>query len=485
MNTSPGRPAAWTAAAGLLARWLGHRERIDLLMEQLPASLGGLERARCQHLVYGVVRHAGRIEAALGRIVAHPPRFGTRAMLFLAGFELIEDGSDPGRAARIVHHAVGQAKNRASAAEGRLVNAVARRLAETLPIQPVPSMGASAAALAEYYSHPLWLIQRWLREYGEAATHALLEWNQRPAPIYARLRSHKEDVNSLYNDGKELAPLLRATPWPNYFEVPSGRWAELEPLLKSGRLYVQDPSARQAVALLAPQPGESILDACAAPGGKSLLIVDALLTGIAQKTAISATQAEKSPNSAPETDSKRDRLITPKPDGDRLVVLDLPGERIARLRENLTHAGSVEVAVVPADLRTDPALMLRSQGLPVAYAAVLVDVPCTNTGVMRHRVDVKWRLQQGDFSRHAVQQLVLIEAAARLVAPGGRLVYSTCSIDAEENEGVVAAFIERAGGQFTRAAQILSKPWEAGHDGGGAFLLRRVDETVKAPIRTL
>ena len=92
---------------------------------------------------------------------------------------------------------------------------------------------------------------------------------------------------------------------------------------------------------------------------------------------------------------------------------------------------------------------------------------------MRHRIDVKWRLQSGDFQRHALQQRVLLEAAARLVAPGGRLVYSTCSIDPEENEGVVAEFLERAGGQFTLAGQILSKPWESGHDGAGAFLLRR------------
>src|SRR5471030_1688895 len=276
MKTTPGRPTAWTAAAGLLARWLGHRERIDRLMEQLPSSLGGAERARCQHLVYGVVRHAGRIEAALDRIVAHPPRFGTRAILFLAGFELIEDGADLGRAARIVHHAVEQAKSRASAAEGRLVNAVARKLAETLPAQVMPPVGAPAAALTEYYSHPLWLVHRWLAQHGAAATHALLEWNQRPAPVYARVRGELKHINNYTEGGKELAPLLTPSPWPPFYEVAPGRWAELEPLLKQGRLYIQDPSARLPVELLAPRPGEWVLDACAAPGGKSLLIADAL-----------------------------------------------------------------------------------------------------------------------------------------------------------------------------------------------------------------
>jgi len=463
MNPSPGRATAWTAAAGLLARWLGHRERIDRLMEQLPSSLAGAERARCQHLVYGVVRHAGRIEAALDRVVAHPPRFGTRAMLFLAGFELIENGADPGRAARIVHHAVGQAKVRASAAEGRLVNAVARKLAEALPGQVAPQVGAPAAALSEYYSHPVWLVHRWLATFGASHTHALLEWNQRPAPVYARFRGDVNHIRSSSSDSKELALPFQPTPWPGYFEVPSGRWAELEPLLRSGRAYVQDPSARLAVELLAPSPGEWVLDACAAPGGKSLLIADALAIN-ALKEPIKGKNDDKSPNLPPNEEGTA-------PGG--LVALDLPGERMERLQENMAHAGEVRVVLVPADLRTDPALMLRGRDLPITYPAVLVDAPCTNSGVMRHRIDVKWRLQSGDFQRHAMQQRVLLEAAAHLVAPGGRLVYSTCSIDPEENEGVVAAFLARPGAQFTLAGQVLSKPWESGHDGAGAFLLRR------------
>jgi 16S rRNA (cytosine967-C5)-methyltransferase len=105
---------------------------------------------------------------------------------------------------------------------------------------------------------------------------------------------------------------------------------------------------------------------------------------------------------------------------------------------------------------------------------VLLDVPCSNTGVMRHRVDVKWRLQAGDFKKHPQQQLSMLHAAARLVAPRGRLVYSTCSIDAEENEHVVRAFIaSKAGGPFTLERSTLSYPWSDGHDGAGAFLLKR------------
>ena len=232
-----------------------------------------------------------------------------------------------------------------------------------------------------------------------------------------------------------------------FLEVPGGHWGEVEPLLKAGKLYLQDPATRLPVEMLAPRAGESVLDLCAAPGGKSLLIADLMTAG--------SDPAQRTPG--------------------RLVAVDQPGPRIDRLKENLARAGNLEVALVQADvLGADVAGILREHRLPPTYDAVLLDVPCSNTGVMRHRVDVKWRLQPGDFRKHPEQQLSLLHAAARLVAPGGRLVYSTCSIDAEENEQVVRAFkAGKAGGPFTLEHSVVSQPWTAGHDGGGAFLLRR------------
>ena len=276
MSLSPAAPAAspaWAAAVRLVARWFASRERIDRLMEELPPGLSSPERARCQHLVFGVVRHAGRLEAALARLIAHPPRFITRAILYVAGFELIEGtarepGQSPaeGLAAKIVHHAVEQAKSLASASEARLVNAVVRKLAAVLAAQSAPARLAPAEALADHYSHPVWLVRRWLAAHGAESTRALLEWNQRPAPVYARLRRPASVAADL--------PWLKPTPWPEFYEVPSGHRAELEPLLKSGGVYLQDPATRLAVGLLAPRGGESVLDLCAAPGGKSLLIAD-------------------------------------------------------------------------------------------------------------------------------------------------------------------------------------------------------------------
>ena len=424
---------AWLAAVNLLARWLERRERLDALLDTLPAGLAGAERARCQHLVFGVVRHFGRLESELGRLIVHPPRFSTRAVLFVAGFELLEAKGTPeadGLAAKIVHHAVEQTKTLASPAEARLVNAVVRKLVVALA-GPAPAKGkaATAAALAEYFSHPEWLVAMWLKEFGADATRALLEWNQQPATVYARWRGV---------DAAEARPeWLKPTQWEGFFEVESGKWTKVEPLLRSGKLYLQDPGTRLAVGLLAPQAGETVLDVCAAPGGKSLLIADTMKSG-------------------------------------KVVAMDLPGTRIDRLKENLARANGVEVALVQADVLAEPVMALREHALPESFSAVLIDVPCSNTGVMRHRADVKWRLQEGDFKKHPKQQLALLHAAARLVAPGGRLVYSTCSIAAAENERVITEFFNsRAGGPFKLEASVQSFPWVTGHDGAAAFLLRR------------
>ncbi|MBI5691657.1 MAG: RsmB/NOP family class I SAM-dependent RNA methyltransferase [Verrucomicrobia bacterium] len=438
---SPAALEPWPTAARLVARWLDRHERMDALLDTLPRTLVGAERARCQHLVLGVIRHFGRIDRALGRLISHAPRFQTRAVLLVAGFELIEaaQDADDGRVARIVHHAVERAKSLASPAEARLVNAVVRRLAPLLA-QPAPTLNVDAAELGEYFSHPDWLVRSWLAQFGPEGTRALLEWNQRPAPIYARWRA---------TSTPPPAP-LQASRWPGFFEIPSGQWAAVEPLLKSGALYLQDPATRLPVELLDPKPGESLLDLCAAPGGKSLLLAD----HVAAKVPAGTT--------------------TSSPAAGRLVAVDLPGARLDRLKENLARATGLDVALVQADLLEPIGPIFREHQLPELYDAVLLDVPCSNTGVMRHRVDVKWRLQPGDFRKHPAQQLSLLHAAARLVRPGGRLAYSTCSIDSEENEHVVRRFLAgKAGGPFQLVRTEISLPWVAGHDGGGAFLLEK------------
>ena len=413
----------WEAAVGLTERWLARSERVDTLLEGLPSALVGQERARAQQLFYGVVRWSSRLEAALSGLMARPPRTKVKAVLVVAGFELLEGG--PGLTAKVIHHAVEKAKTVCSAKEAGLVNAVARKLALRLAEPP--------ADVATEFAHPEWLVARWTQQFGAAITRQLLAWNQQPAPVYARWRIETP-----------VPEFLAPTKWPGFYEVKAGKWDEVRRLANAGALYVQDPSTRLCIGLLAPQPGEVILDACAAPGGKSLFIADTMKSG-------------------------------------KVIALDEPAEpgkadiRLVRLKENLARApAGVEVAQVEADLRKVNTVFYRNLNLPESYDAVLLDAPCSNTGVMRHRIDVKWRLQDGDFARHAEAQLELLHAAARLVRPGGRIVYSTCSIDGQENDQVIKGFFDsRAGGPFKLEASVQAHPWKEGHDGAGAFLLRR------------
>jgi 16S rRNA (cytosine967-C5)-methyltransferase len=418
--------------ARLLERWRAQQERVDTLLETLPRELGRAERARIQNLLFGAIRHRGRIDAHLDRLLQRPPRTIIWAILLLAGYELIEGGAE-GHAAKVGHHAVEQAKRLASPKEAGMVNAVVRRLAAALADEPVPDERASSTRWAQYHSHPEWMVDRWWGAHGPEATRQLLEFNQTPAPVFARWRSATRPPTEA-----ELVWLRPVADAPEFFELGRGHWEEAERLLAEGVIQVQDPATRHAVDLLAPKTGETVLDLCAAPGGKSLLIADRLQEG-------------------------------------KVVSLDLPGPRLNRLQRNLAKApAAVQSMVVAGDLRTAGSRLLPAQGVPAEFSAVLIDLPCSNTGVMRHRVDVKWRLEPTDIRKHSLQQYELLDSAARLVEVGGRLVYSTCSLEAEENAQVVDAFIRRSRGAWERVDERYSRPWETGHDGAAAFLLRRI-----------
>ncbi len=417
---------AWPVAARLLVRWLDEEVRADALLDTV--DLSGGARARCQHLFYGAIRNYGRIENQVARLVRLRPRTRVMAVLLLAGYELIEGGGE-GHAAKVGHHAVTQTKQLASDSEARLVNAVVRKLAEALAAQKAPGKIAGAAALGDFYSTSEWLVERWLAQFGAEGTRALLEWNLKPAPVHARLRGVRiEDLAGAAN-------WLEATAWPDWAVVKSGHWSEVARALAEGKIYLADPGTRLAIEALAPRSGERIVDACAAPGGKSLAIADRMGEGL-------------------------------------LVAVDVPGARHERLTENLRRVpAGVKASRVEGDLRRASSLMGMTPG---GFDAVLVDAPCSNTGVMRHRVDVKWRLQPADFGKHARQQLELLAAATRWLKPGARLVYSTCSIDAEENAGVVEAFGRSLEGRdFELVSQSVTLPWQAGHDGAGVAVWRR------------
>jgi 16S rRNA (cytosine967-C5)-methyltransferase len=421
---------SWDEAVGLVHRWLEQSERLDELMDRVSALAVGVERARVQHLVYGVFRHHLRLKSRISAKVNRAPRFRVQAILYVASYELIEalesGGADEGLVAKVVHHAVERAKKLVAFPEVRLLNAVLRKIAAELASEKAPAALSPSAVLADYFSHPEWLVRRWQAQFGAVSTRFLLEWNLKPAPVYVRWRSKTEQPPAW----------LLPTKWENFYTPEPRRWSEVEDFVSGGQLYVQDPSTRLAVDLLAPQKGETVLDLCAAPGGKSLMAADRMEEGT-------------------------------------LVAVDLPGQRQDRLQQNLGRVAGVTSHIVLSDVAGALPKALQDKHLPPQYAAVLLDSPCSNTGVMRHRIDVKERLQESDIPKHARQQGELLLAAARLVAPGGRLVYSTCSIDPDENEGVISDFLKKRGAEYSLEEKAVSYPWESGHDGAAVFRLRR------------
>lgn len=415
-NKSISSLGSWNAAVRLMAVYLESPCKADSLLESLPFPAGSSERARAQSLFLGALRHGHRTMHLLDQLIKKKPRPLTEAILLISGFELFDSTSE--RQAKIIHHAVGQAKQWASQAESGLVNAVLRKLPGALE-------SIDTDDLAAHLSHPSWLVQHWQKQFGQTATRALLEWNQ------------NIPVNHIEIPGDRIPEDLQKTQWPGFYRLPAGGiTTAIAQLLDSGQAYIKDPSTRIAPELLAPKPGHSVLDFCAAPGGKAFDMAR-LMQG-----------------------------------SGKIFAVDLPGSRIGRLKENLARLQS-------ADLQTDiiecDGLALDKVRLPDLFDAVMLDAPCSNSGVIQRRTDVKWRLDRNDFEKCAHLQSQLLHSAARFVRPGGRIVYSTCSIEASENRLIVENFLgSKAGQSFSLLKSAMSYPWETGHDGAGACLLQRI-----------
>ena len=423
LNLSSKSIMGWDAAVYLVEAYLIGEQKADQLLDQLPENFIGERRAACQSLFLGALRHGHLTRAALQGLLRKKTKSSVEAILLVSGYEMLDAEAD--RHPKIIHHAVERSKQVVNRFEQGFLNAILRKLPSAL--EQINAQKSPAA----FYSHPDWLVERWQGEFPGACTQ-LLEWNQGIPSTYLKV----------YNDEVQIPAGLEATEWPQFYQV-TGKisWKEdLHPLLNKGNAYIKDPSTRIAPALLEPRAGESVLDLCAAPGGKAYDMAYAM-QGKGQ-----------------------------------IVAVDLPGKRIARLEENLSTLRSEDLKceIVECDLLEMDTSTFEEKSLPSAYDAVMLDAPCSNTGVIQRRTDVKWRLQPNDIENCAKLQLQLLHSAARFVKAGGRITYSTCSIEAAENQLVVDAFLaSKSGRVFQLEKAMVSLPWETSHDGAGAFLLRR------------
>lgn len=395
------------AAVSALRAWAKGHDYAETLVERHAQRrhLSPADRALLQAILFGVLRHRRLLDHWIGILREGKLDPETRDVLRVGLCQILLLGIPD-------HAAVNETVEAGKAAVRGLINAVLRRAIERRQ-RMLDDVSALPPAIAQ--SHPDWLYNRWKSAFGKTDATALMEWDNQPAETFFRTNPLAPPT--------EIPPGIPLEGAPGFFKLEGPLPNHL---LASGAIYIQDPATRHAVELLAPQPGERILDACAAPGGKAFLITAAL--GSAEN----------------------------------LTATDSNEKRLPRLRENLErlHAWGAEIACHD-----------WSQPAPEkwhgAFDGILLDVPCSNTGVIRRRVDVRWRLQPADIGKIARTQRAILENALPCLKPGGRIVYSTCSIEPEENHELVAEFAAAHHGLAITATREIF-PFSARTDGAFA-----------------
>lgn len=423
-------PARQAAFAALLAHEVRGTDLPAAIAAARAALIDSRDQALLTELVTGTVRMRMAVDYQLTARASRPlPALDppVRTALRLGAFQLLYMDRLPPSA--VVNDAVALTRRAGKTSAGGMVNAVLRALArdrEQLSWPETPLV----TALATRHSHPEWLVERWLARYGLDATIAWLQFNNRPPRLCLaanrRAGSRQDLATCLAAEHVTTEPTMTA---PHGLHVVSGAALATE-AFRDGRFVVQDEASQLIAELGAIASSARVLDLCASPGGKTM--------GLAARAA--------------------DGLV---------VACDVRPRRVRLLRETL---GRLHI----------PARIIRVAGdgeLPFAagsFAYVLVDAPCSGLGTVRRDPDIRWSRTAADLVRFASAQLELLRRAAPLVAPGGTLVYATCSSEPEENEMVVAGFLA---GQPGFTAQHLHKttPVEAGLEAFfGAVLVRNV-----------
>ena len=401
------------AAVSALRAWAKGHDYAESLVERHAHRrlLSSQDRSLLQAILFGVLRHRRLLDHWIGTLRDGKLDPETRDVLRVGLCQLLILGLPD-------HAAVNETVESGKASVRGLLNAVLRR-AVTSRKRLLDDVAELPPTIA--LSHPDWLFNRWKAVFGKRDAVALMEWDNLPAVTYFRVNPLAPAVTA----DLPGTPLADA---PGFYQLEGPLPGAL---LAAGAIYIQDPATRHAVDLLDPQPGEHILDACAAPGGKAFLIAAAL--GRA----------------------------------DNLVCTDSNPKRLPRLQDNLErlHAGKAAIAVHDWSQPAPPSWH-------AAFDGILLDVPCSNTGVIRRRVDVRWRLQAPDIAKIATTQRKILDHALPCLKPGGRLVYSTCSLEHEENLGQIEAFLaDQPGLQLHSSRDAL--PFRDHTDGAFAARLEK------------
>jgi 16S rRNA (cytosine967-C5)-methyltransferase len=358
------------------------------------------DRALVTALVHGVARWRARLDAEIQQHFRHhfdEAQPFVKNVLRSAVYQMLFMDRIPAYAA--VDEAVEMIQLRFGNNFSRLSNGVLRNIQrEPMEWPPVESVieKKDLKMLAQMFSHPEWLIKRWIEQFGWKETAALAEANNRIPPITVRIVRPEENLNPWLEQMKarEVTP-EPVKHLPNFYRLPHLDDITELPGFAEGWFTVQDPSAGMVALLAAPKAGETVIDLCAAPGGKVLQIAETVGDG-------------------------------------RVVAVDLYWQRLQMLKEAAQRL-RCSIQPVIADARTFAA---------TPADLVVVDAPCSGLGAMSRRSDLRWRRRPKDITEVVELQKEILTNASELVKSGGRLIYSTCTIEPEENEKVVEWFLE-------------------------------------------
>ncbi|MGH9307947.1 MAG: 16S rRNA (cytosine(967)-C(5))-methyltransferase RsmB [Vicinamibacterales bacterium] len=410
------------AAYDVLRAVNGGRADLPAALAQARSSLADeRDRSLASEIAIGTLRWQGAFDHVIASYARRPIQrldFEILQILRLTIFQLLHLDRVPASAA--VNDAVDLARKAGKRSAAPLVNAVLRRTSRErghLPLPPRASAGPDAPLdyLAITLSHPRWLAARWFDRYGFAAAEAWCQFDNQAGPLTLR-------ANRLRNTREELAAALAAVGVvtedarfaPDALLVTHGN-PLLTPLASAGLFVVQDEASQLVAIAVSAVAGERVLDACAAPGGKT--------------TAMAAGM------------------------GDRglIVAADVRPKRVRLLRDAVRAAGARSVRVIRAN---------AAQPLPFGdvFDAVLIDAPCSGLGTLRRDPDIKWRRTEDELATMADLQVRILSSAAAVARPGGRVIYSTCSSEPEENDHVIKTFLSSTAGFADVPLQLPCAP---------------------------
>lgn len=391
-------PARIAAYETILAVAAGRADLPSALARTRTSLPDERDRALAGEIAAGTLRWQAAFDHIVEQFSGRPPSkldAEILAILRISIFQLLYLDRVP--ASAVVDDAVEMARKAGKKSAAGFVNALLRRVSRERTALPLPQ-GPPIELLSVTLSHPRWLAERWLARHGTADAEAWERFDNAPAPLTLRantLRTTRDALIALLAEAGVQADPARFA--PDGLVVTKGN-PLLTPLAHTGLFVVQDEASQLVGAFVGAAAGERILDACASPGGKTTQMAAAM------------------------------------GDAGTIVAADVRGRRLDLLARTIAASGARHVHVVQANARAAPAFG------PV-FDAVLVDAPCSGLGTLRRDPDIRWRRAESDLPPLATAQGEMLDQLATVVRPGGRLVYSTCSSEPEENEAVVDAFL--------------------------------------------